>query len=293
MNKTLNAHLLVILATFLVALSFLVSAKLSGVIDPISLTLYRFVLASTILAPIIFLNKKYRSKIKQSFKKALVISLFYSSYFIGLFKALEFTSALNTATLFTLTPLVTAIFAIFVFKQNISKIGFISYIMGIVGTAMVVFKGDMELFLSVSLNYGDIIFLFAIVFMAMYSISVKYVYKEGDEVLTLTFMTLIGGCVWMGSALFILDIPLEWQKIQGELLFHMSYLAIGATLCTVYLYQKATVVIGPKNIMAYVYINPAFTAILVFTFEGAVISFWSLIGILISTIVTVILLLRE
>ena len=284
---------MVLFATFLIALSFIISGKLSGVIDPISLTLYRFVFASLILAPIILLNKKYRSKIAQSVKKALIISLFYSSYFIGLFKALEFTSALNTATLFTLTPLITAIFAIFVFKQHISKVGLITYLVGIVGTCMVVFKGNMELFLSVSLNYGDIIFLLAIIFMASYSISAKFFYKEGDEVLTITFLTLLGGCFWMGLALEILDIPLEWYKIQGEMFFHMTYLAIGATLFTVYLYQKATVAIGPKNIMAYVYINPAFVALILFVFEGVSISFWSLVGIFISAISTAILLLRE
>ncbi len=71
MIKVINAHLFVSTATFLIALSFLFSEKLSGVIDPISLTLYRFVFASVILSPVIFLQEKYRSKIKQSFKKKL------------------------------------------------------------------------------------------------------------------------------------------------------------------------------------------------------------------------------
>ena len=63
MTQTLKAHLLVLLATFLVAGSFIASAKLSGVIDSISLTLFRFFVASLFLAPIIFFNKKYREKI--------------------------------------------------------------------------------------------------------------------------------------------------------------------------------------------------------------------------------------
>ncbi|MCH9813978.1 MAG: DMT family transporter [Epsilonproteobacteria bacterium] len=293
MNQTLYAHLAVVLATFLIALSFIISAKLSGVIDPISLTLYRFVFASIVLAPIIFFKQKYRIKIKQSFKKAMIISFFYALYFIGLFKALEYTSALNTATLFTLTPLITAIFAVCIFKQHISLAQFIVYLVGIVGTCLVVFKGDLALFLTFSLNHGDIIFLFALIFMSLYSISAKYLYQDDDEVLTLTFMTLVGGCFWMAMALGILHIPLGWDKIEGELFLYIVYLSIGATLLTVYLYQKATVTIGPKNITAYIYINPTFAAMILFVFEGVNLSFGSIVGILLSLVATVILLVKE
>jgi len=291
MNKTFTAHILVLLATFLIALSFIVSEKLSGVIDPISLTLYRFVFASVVLSPVIFLQKKYRSKIKQSFKKAMIISFFYSLYFIGLFKALEFTSSLNTATIFTITPLITAIFSIAIFKQKLTVFQFIIYIIGMIGTCIVIFKGELEPFLTFALNYGDILFLIAIVFMSLYSISAKYFYREDDEVLTITFMTLIGGIFWMGIALVLFNIPLQWEKIEGELFFHMTYLSIGATLLTVYLYQKATVVIGPKKLMAYIYINPAFTAISLYTIYGVHISLWEMIGVLISIVSTILLLI--
>lgn len=53
MFQILKAHLFVLLATFLVAGSFIVSGKLSGVINPISLTLFRFFAATLIFAPII------------------------------------------------------------------------------------------------------------------------------------------------------------------------------------------------------------------------------------------------
>ncbi len=293
MSQNIKAHILVLLATFLIAGSFIVSKKLASIIDPISLTLFRFVFASIVLAPIIFLNKKYRSKVKDSFKRTLVISLFYSLYFIGLFKALEFTTALHTGTLFTLVPLLTAIFAIFVFKQKLTFSQLLVYFIGITGTCIVVFKGDLKLLFTLSLNYGDIIFLFALIAMVLYSISARYLYKEDDEVMTLTFMTLIGGSIWMGGAISFFDIPLEWHKIKNELFLYMAYLTIAATLFTVYLYQKATIVLGPKKTMAYVYLSPATTAMLIFLFENISIPFWSLIGILISSFATVTLLVKS
>lgn len=293
MTKEFKAHLYVLLATFLVGGSFIISEKLSGIIDPISITLYRFVIASVCLAPLIFLKQKYRVKLKNTFKRAMIISFFYSVFFIGMFNALEYTSAINIGTIFTLTPLLTGILSIFIFKQYISKKQYLIYIIGILGTCIVVFKGDLSLFLSMSLNKGDIIFLFSIISMALYLISTKLFYKEDDELLVVVFLTLIGGIIWMGLVLLFLDIPLEWEKIQGELFIYMLYLSIAATLITVYLFQRTTIVLGPSKVMAYSYLNPATVAILLFIFEAKIISFEIIIGILISSIATFILLKKR
>jgi len=66
MSNAFKAHLMVLLATFLVAGSFIISKKLSGVIHPISLNLLRFLIASCALAPFIFTSAKKRSRILPS-----------------------------------------------------------------------------------------------------------------------------------------------------------------------------------------------------------------------------------
>ena len=290
MSENLKAHTLVFIATILIAFSFIVSGKLSGLIDPISLTLFRFVFAFIVLLPFILLIKVYREKIKQSFFKGLKISLFYSLYFILLFKSLETTSALNTATLFTLVPLVTAVFANFVFHNKLNFLKLFIYIIGMIGTIIVIFNGSMDAIISLSFNKGDILFLFAVLSMAIYSISAKYFYEKDDNALVITLTTLFGGIIWMSLALLIFDIPLEWTKIQGENLWYMLYLSIGATLMTVFLCQKATVTIGPNNVMAYVYFNPAIVAFIMYIFEGQSINIVVSIGILISFFATLFLL---
>ncbi|MFX4217855.1 DMT family transporter [Aliarcobacter butzleri] len=293
MSKNLNAHFIILLATFLVGGSFIISQKLSGIIDPISITLLRFVIASLFLAPIVFLNQKYREKIISTFKRAMIISFFYSIYFIGMFKALEFTTALNTGTIFTLVPLLTALFSIFVFKQKISFNQYLIYLIGIIGTCMVIFKGNLELFLSLSLNKGDVIFIFSTFCMALYSISAKHFHRKDDELVVLVFMTLVGGIIWMSLALVLFDVPLDWQKISSKEFLYLGYLTVFATLVTSYLYQKATIVLGPKKVMAYVYLNPGAIAILLFVFEFKNINFWMFLGILISSFATLILLKKE
>ncbi|PWE22489.1 MULTISPECIES: DMT family transporter [Aliarcobacter] len=292
MSKELNSHLIIILATFLVGGSFVVSQKLSGIIDPISITLLRFVIASLVLVPIIFFNQNYRKKLIPTFNRAMIISFFYSLFFIGLFKALEYTTALNTGTIFTLVPFITAVFSIFVFNQKISLISYLVYFIGIIGTSMVVFRGNLELFISLSLNNGDIIFLLAIFSMALYSICMKYFHKEDDELIVLVFMTLFGGVIWMSLSLIIFDIPLNWTKIGTEEFLYIIYLSILATLVTSYLYQRGTIFLGPKKVMAYVYLNPATIIIISYFTIHEEINTFIFIGILISSFATFILLYR-
>lgn len=290
MPKESKAHLLVLLNTFLVAGSFIASQKIAGLIHPISLTLLRFVLASILLSPFIFFNSTKREKLTKTFPKAMMISLFYSLYFIAFFKALEITTALNTGTLYTLVPLVTAILCIFFFKERISPFQLLIYLCGIMGTVTIVFKGELSLLLHFSINRGDFIFLSAVLFMAIYSILTKFLHHEEDDVLVLVFMTLIGGCLWMFAALMLMDIPLQWERITGNALFDMLYLVIGATLLTVYLTQKASIVIGPKKVMAYVYINPASIALLLYLIEGTTLTWDIGVGIGVSAVSTLLLL---
>lgn len=292
MSKELNSHLIIILATFLVGGSFVVSQKLSGIIDPISITLLRFVIASLVLVPIIFFNQNYRKKLIPTFNRAMIISFFYSLFFIGLFKALEYTTALNTGTIFTLVPFITAVFSIFIFNQKISLMSYLVYFIGIIGTSMVVFRGNLELFISLSLNNGDIIFLLAIFSMALYSICMKYFHKEDDELIVLVFMTLFGGVIWMSLSLIIFDIPLNWTKIGTEEFLYIIYLSILATLVTSYLYQRGTIFLGPKKVMAYVYLNPATIIIISYFTIHEEINTFIFIGILISSFATFILLYR-
>lgn len=284
----LRAHILVIIATILVAGSFIATQKLAGLISPFSLILLRFLAAAVILSPLILIRRKYRTKIVETMPRALTISFFYAGYFVLMFVALETTTALNTGALYTLVPLVTAILCIFIFKDKITFTQWFVYLIGIIGTLGVVFKANLSLFLSFSLNNGDLIYLVGILFMALYSISMKVLYKDDDPIL-LVFCTLVGGALWMAVILLFMAEPLNWYLIKDEMFLYMSYLVVATTLITLYLYQKATIILGPKSVMSYIYLTPAVIAVFVYFVDAVVISFPVIVAIIISMLATLIL----
>ncbi|AXK49112.1 EamA family transporter [Aliarcobacter trophiarum LMG 25534] len=293
MNEVVKAHIMILIATILIAGSFLASQKLSSVIDPISLTLLRFILALTLLSPIIIFSKNKLKKVFKVIPKAMIVSLVYTLYFIGMLKALEDTTVLNTGAIYTLVPLMTAILCIFFFKEKIPLKQLSIYLLGIISTCIVVFNADLKLFLTLSLNKGDIVFLLASLSMALYPIFIKLLYSKKDELIILVFATLIGGIVWMALTMQILNIPYEWNKLNLNHFYYLLYLVIGTTIITLFLYQKATLVLGAKKVMAYIYLSPAMVAIIMFLFENETISLGVLGGILLSTFATVIILRQK
>ncbi len=285
--ENIKYHALVLLATTLVAGSFLASEKLAGIINPFSLTLLRFVGASLILLPLVLSKSKWRTKILSTLPRAMVISFFYSAFFIGFFESLNTTTALNTGTLFTLVPFITALLSIVAFRKSISKQQIFVYFLGAIGTTWVVFGGQLTLLFSFSLNYGDFIFMVAIFFMCFYSIAMKLLYRN-DEMIVLVFCTLIGGSFWMMLALLISGQSLQWNMMPSNTMLPMLYLIVGATLATIYLYQITTIALGPSRVNAYIYLNPALV-ILLLVINGTPISTSIIPGILISIMATIFL----
>ena len=183
----LKSHLLAVLMTLFVAGSFISTAELSGVIHPVALTLLRFIGAILALSPVILLIPKHRTSIRKVFLKSLIISLFYSVFFICMFKAMETTTALNTSALYTLVPFITALLCFVFFRESVSRYMLNAYTIGTMGAMWVIFKGDVSAVLSLSLNSGDLYFLFGCFSMAGFSIAMKTLYK-GESMPAMVFV---------------------------------------------------------------------------------------------------------
>lgn len=287
MSNPIIAHIYILIASLLIALSFLATSELAGVLDPISLTLYRFVFAGAVLLPIMLFKWSELIDALKLVPKALVVSLFYSFYFIAMFKSLESTTILNTGTIYTLVPLMTASLCIVFCRESIGLTQFLVYLLGLLATVIVIFKADINLLLGLALNTGDAFFFLGALAMAIYPITLKFMYPPQTTMLAMVFTTLLGGIFWMSVFVFAWDIPLGWQAIQGHLWYNMIYLSIGTTIITLYLYQAGIVVLGPKKAMAYVYLNPAIVAVASYVIYGYTLNMGVAVGILLSCLATV------
>ena len=282
----LTSHLLAVLMTLFIAGSFISAAELSGVIHPVALTLLRFIGAILALSPVILLIPKHRTSLKKVLLKSLIISLFYSVFFICMFKAMETTTALNTSALYTLVPFITALLCFVFFRETVSRYMLNAYTIGTMGAMWVIFKGDVSAVLSLSLNSGDLYFLFGCFSMAGYSIAMKKLYK-GESMPAMVFCTLLGGAIWMTLVLVLLELPLEIGRVDQAGFVHLAYLAVFATLFSTLIMQKITVQLGPTKVMAYVFVTPVLVVLLQYFLKGASIINAIYPGIILSVLATI------
>ncbi|WP_440875754.1 DMT family transporter [Thalassotalea sp. PLHSN55] len=287
MNK-ITAHGYIVGATLLIAGSFITTTALSGTLHPLSINLMRFLIAACLLAPFIFFKANAAAQIKRVLPRSMVISFFYCGYFVCHFAAMESTTTLNASSLYTLTPFITACLCMIFLKQALSLKLTLVYLLGAIATLWVVFNGDLSALIALSLNQGDLIFLIAVFAMAGYMIAMKVLYKN-DDVSVMTFCNLLGGVIWMGAAALLFNIDLNWPALPVEHYAGMAYLAIATTFLTSYLYQKASTILTPVNITAYIYLMPAFVAILAAVFLGETVAPIVWLGIALSVIATVVL----
>jgi len=249
------------MATGLVATSFPLGAAITNEMDSLVLTFLRFALAALLFAPFVAWRYGIAMPSIRDLARYSILSACLVGFFWGMFTALQTTSALNTATIFALTPVITAGVSALLLKERLNKASRIALPAGIIGAVWVIFRGDPAALLSLNLGLGDGIFFMGTIAMGFYGPLVKY-FHRGEPMAQMTFWTLVSGAVW----LLILSAPrlleVEWSAVPIEVYGGIAYLSVFTTLVTFFVFQWSATVIGPTKVMSYTYLNPALVIVI-------------------------------
>ncbi|MGB0695353.1 MAG: DMT family transporter [Rhodospirillaceae bacterium] len=255
-SGSLRVHGLMLLASGLIATSFPVGAEITGGLDAVVLTFLRFALATALFAPLVAWKVGLVLPGPKDLLRYGALGACLATFFWCMFEALRSTSALNTAAIFALMPVITALFAALLLRERLALLSRIALPIGSVGAIWVVFRGDMQALLSLDLGGGDLLFLAGTVSLAAYSTLVKLLHR-GEPMARLTFWTMAAGTVW----LLLLALPrlpaIEWAEVPMTVYAGIGYLAVFTTIITFFVFQWSTSIIGPTRVSAYTFLNPA------------------------------------
>ena len=239
----------------LVSTSFTVGKAIAHGMDPVVLTLIRFLCATLFFLP--YVQKKYRITLPSvvSLLRYSLISLALVGFFILMFLSLQYTTALNTGVIFTLVPGMAGVYSMILLSERLSRNRLLALIFAMIGAVWVIFHGDLDRMVSLQLNRGDLIFFCACLLMALYTPLVKLLYR-GEPMAVMTFWIIVTGCGW----LFLLAGPkliaTSWASIECMVWIGIFYLSVFCTIITFFLTQWATLYLGPTRVMAYSYLYP-------------------------------------
>lgn len=242
-------------ATLLIATSFPVGAAIAPGLDPAVLTLLRFVMAAVLFAPIV----AWRYGLAWPGWRALAgyagISLCMTGFFWSMFEALRYTTALNTGTIFVLIPSLAALYSFILLGDRLGRYRLTALGLGMAGAVWVIFRGDLDRLLGLQFNRGDLIFLAGCFLMGAYGPLVKKLHRR-EPPAVISFWSVATGCVWLLLFTNTKLVTTDWGAIGAGVFAGIAYLAVFTTILSTFLFQAATITLGPNRVAAYYYLNP-------------------------------------
>ena len=287
----LNGHVAMLAFSALVAGSFSLGGRIANDIDPMALTALRFLLASVLIGTIGLYWGAFNRDVFRSAWRYAVLGGLMGGYFVLMFTGLKTATPVSTAAVFTLTPLMAAIFAFWILRQHTTRRMGFALAIGAIGAIWVIFRADLVAFLSFRVGQGEVIFFFGCALHALY-IPLVPVLNRGEHVLVFTFGTMLGGTVVVGAFGLTRIAATDWGSLPTLVWIVLGYLVIFASGTSIALVQYASFRLKAAKVMAYTYLIPSWVILWELVLAGAVPQAILLPGVGL-TIIALTILLRE
>ncbi len=259
-SRTL-VHVAMLFCAFLVSTSFTVGKAITPTLDPVVLTLLRFLLATLLFVPYVHHTFGLSLPNHRAVARYALISGALVGFFWLMFLSLRITQPMNTGVIFTTVPGISGLFSWFLVRERLEIHRLFALILAMTGALWVIFEGNPDRLMALHLNRGDLLFFGGCLLMALYMPLVKR-FHRGEPMAVMTLWILVTGTLW----LLLFSLPrlsaIAWTTIPLFTWLGIAYLALFTTIITFFISQWATLHLGPTQVMAYSYLYPPLLAVL-------------------------------
>jgi drug/metabolite transporter (DMT)-like permease len=258
----MNVWLALVLTTLSWAITFHLGHYAVAVMPPITAVIWRFVLATVFLLPLVSAREKWdwaalwRNAPTLLFLGAVGITVFQ----LGMFYGLTTSTASNAALIMAFTPAMTVALDAAIDQRRVRALQAVGVTLGLVGVMVVVSRGQWSVMRHLAFGSGDLWLLSAGAAWAVYSVVLKRRVK-GLSVLQLSTSTiaicaltmLIGAQLFMPGTLLVPPVR-TWLP-----LLFMGIVASGLA----YIWWNTAVMrIGAARASVFMNLTPVFTMLI-------------------------------
>jgi drug/metabolite transporter (DMT)-like permease len=257
--------------------NFIVGRALREDISPLTLNLWRWIIALAILLPFTL-----RTLIQHRHQLARLWLLLLSLAFTGIacfqtfvYLALITTTAVNALLLLCLTPVLIIIGNWLLYRDRATWLQIAGMAVAFAGAVMLIARGDLRALTTLRFGTGDLWMLVAIVMWAVYSLLVKKKPVDTPQTVLLSASTLIAVLLMLPVAILTdqLTVTLNPHTTWGIL-----YVAIFPSVLAFLLWNRGVIQIGPGRTGTLMYLMPFFGAALSLLFLDEKIQLYQLAG---------------
>ena len=258
MKKKGVYYLIAIIVIFIWSITFISTKILLNKLNPAEIMFYRYIIAYISL--ILVYPKFHKSSGPKEEILFLLTGIFGGTlYFLSENYALKFSLASNVGLLVASAPLLTAMVAHILMKdEKVEKGWYIGALVALIGVALVVFNGQFILKLN---PLGDFLAIFAAFSWAIYSILIKKIGNLYNGIY-ITRKVFFYSIITMIPTLFFTGCDLEIAVLFDlSIILNLLFLGILASSICFVLWNKVIMVIGAVKSNNFIYLIPFVTMI--------------------------------
>jgi len=234
----------------------------AGQVPPMTFALLRWLGALAFLLPFaIGPMQREAAEIRKGWKPILLLGLLGVAGFHGLlYTGLQYTTASNALLLSAVTPVLVVLSGLIIFGDRIGGLQAIAMAASVLGVVVIVFEGSLAAASRLHVGRGELIVLAAALAWALYTALLRLRPALGATAfLTSTF--IVGAVVIAPFSAWELmsgaNIAWSWQVLAA-----IAYVAILPSIVSYYIYNAASVSVGPAKAGQAITLLPLFGALL-------------------------------
>ncbi|MEY8832595.1 DMT family transporter [Phaeobacter italicus] len=289
MSPYYRGHLAMLLFSALVAGSFSLGSMVAKDIAPMALNAIRFVIAGVVIGVAAHLTHGLKPAHFRAPWRFAVLGGLFAVYFVLMFYGLQTAPPVSAAAVFTLTPVLSAVFGFLLLRQITTLPMALALAIGGAGAIWVIFRGDLSAMRAFEVGQGEITYFWGCVAHAIYTPMVRRL-NRGEPAVVFTFGTLVAGAIIL-TLFGWQDIrATDWASLSSLVWIAILYVAVFASAATFVLLQYASLHLPSAKVMAYTYLTPSWVILWEIALGKGVPDVIVLLGIALSVLALVMLL---
>lgn len=245
--------LLLVVATIIWGLSFVVMKDAVGVLEPAYLIGFRFLATGAILVAL-FWRRIVKSLTKDYFVKGIILGILCFLAFwvqtIGLDNSTPGKNAFLTATYCVIVPFAWWIIA----HKRPTVFNILAAVLCVAGIGMVSLQGSLG---ELSIGYGDLMTLFSALLFAVHIVYVSKFSKTNDVLVLTAFQFIVGGVCGLAYGAVFETLP-PVSAITPDFLWNMAYLVIFASCVALVIQNVALAHVPPAQASLFLSLESVF-----------------------------------
>ena len=232
-------------------------------IPPLTLNAFRWLSVWVILMPFtykeIYNNLSYIKKnwFVISFMGVITISTFNSVVYY----ALNYTQVINAVLVLAAIPAATIVLSSLMKIEKTNFFQILGLILSIIGIGSIISNGDIQKFISLNFNKGDLWMLICVFTWALYSTLLKKYTFKFSQFSLIQLMVSVGILFLIPQFFYEKSIGLEVNFNKAFFLI-LFYVVVFPAIAAYYCWQKGIEIIGPNRASMFIQLMPLLSAIM-------------------------------